>query len=155
LTDLRPKSQESPFDRVVVAKPKPARKGNALLQLGVFALSLGTIFAANTYISIPDVEFGSGVASFPECIKYSVVDFDLEVTDSGTTISALDISNLNADCNGMYLRISLVGAGEGVLGQFSSSQLGTASTLQIPVTPQVIAPENVLGVNFELSESPF
>jgi hypothetical protein len=116
---------------------------------------LGSVFAANTWITIPDVEFGRGVANFPACIKYSVVDFDLEVTEAGTTVSALDISNLGIDCEGKYLRVTLLGLSEEIIGQFNSLQLGTASTLRLAVDSVEINPASVYGVNFELSDRPF
>jgi len=155
LTNLKSESKRSPFDRVITPKTKTTDKRTSLIYLGAFALTLGSVFAANTWITIPAVEFGRGVANFPDCIKYSVVDFDLEVTVAGTIVSALDISNLGNDCEDKYLRISLLGESDELVGQISSPQLGSASTLRLSVDPQVIGPETVFGVNFELSDRPF
>ena len=154
MTNLKSESKRSPFDRVITPKTKTTDKRTLLLYLGAFALTLGSVFAANTWITIPDVEFGRGIANFPACIKYSVVDFDLEVTEAGTTVSALDISNLGNDCEGKYLRVTLLGlSDEEIRGQFRSPQLGTAPTLRLPVDP--IDPATIHGVNFELSDRPF
>jgi hypothetical protein len=155
LTNLKSESKLSPFDRVITPKTKTTDKRTSLIYLGAFALTLGSVFAANTWITIPDVEFGRGVANFPACIKYSVVDFDLEVTQARTTVSALDISNLGIDCEGKYLRVTLLGLSEEIIGQLNSLQLGTASTLRLAVDSLEINPASVYGVNFELSDRPF
>jgi hypothetical protein len=126
-----------------------------LIYVSVFALALGSVFAANTWITIPEVEFGKGVANFPECIKFSVVDFDLDVSESGTVVSALDISDLGNDCADKYLRVSLLGSEDEIVGEFNSPQLGSAPTLRLTVDSQVINPASVFGVNFELSDRPF
>jgi hypothetical protein len=153
---LKSESKRSPFDRVFTPQTKRTDKRASLIYLGAFALTLGSVFAANTWITIPDVEFGRGVANFPACIKYSVVDFDLEVTEARTTVSALDISNLGIDCDGKYLRVTLLGlSDEEIIGQFRSPQLGTASTLRLAVDSVEINPASVYGVNFELSDRPF
>ena len=155
MTNLKSESKLSPFDRVITPKTKTTDKRTSLIYLGAFALTLGSVFAANTWITIPDVEFGRGVANFPACIKYSVVDFDLEVTQARTTVSALDISNLGIDCEGKYLRVTLLGLSEEIIGQLNSLQLGTASTLRLAVDSLEINPASVYGVNFELSDRPF
>ena len=155
MTNLKSESKRSPFDRVITPKTKTTDKRTSLIYLGAFALTLGSVFAANTWITIPDVEFGRGVANFPACIKYSVVDFDLEVTQARTTVSALDISNLGIDCEGKYLRVTLLGLSEEIIGQLNSLQLGTASTLRLAVDSLEINPASVYGVNFELSDRPF
>ena len=140
---------------MITPKTKTTDKRTSLIYLGAFALTLGSVFAANTWITIPDVEFSRGVANFPACIKYSVVDFDLEVTEAGTTVTALDISELGNDCEDKYLRVSLLGSEDEIVGQFSSPQLESASSLRLTVDSQVINPASVFGVNFELSDRPF
>jgi hypothetical protein len=155
LTDLIPEPRKSPFDRVKVLKTSETKRGASFILPSAIALALGSVFAANTWIYIPEVEFGRGVENFPACIKTAVVDFDLEVTNSGTTVDALDISNLGIDCNGKYLRISLIDGSENVIGQISSAQLSTGTTLRLSVSSLSINPVNVSGLNFELSDRPF
>jgi hypothetical protein len=155
LTDISPEPRKSPFDRVNVPIKSETKRGALFIPLSAIALALGSVFAANTWIYIPEVEFGKGVENFPECIKTAVVDFDIEVTNSGTTVGALDISNLGVDCNGKYLRITLTDGSENVVGQVSSAQLSTATTLRLPVSSLSINPVNVSGMNFEFSDSPF
>ena len=155
MTNLKPESQRSPFDRVNTPRAKATDRKMPLIYVSVFALALGSVFAANTWITIPEVEFGKGVANFPECIKFSVVDFDLDVSESGTVVSALDISDLGNDCADKYLRVSLLGSEDEIVGEFNSPQLGSAPTLRLTVDSQVINPASVFGVNFELSDRPF
>jgi hypothetical protein len=155
LTDISPEPRKSPFDRVTVPKKSETSRAASFIPLSAIALALGSVFAANTWIYIPEVEFGRGVENFPECIKTAVVDFDLEVSNSGTTVGALEISNLGVDCNGKYLRVSMIDGSENVIGHVSSAQLSTATTLRLPVSLSSINPANVSGLNFELSDSPF
>lgn len=155
MTDISPEPRKSPFDRVKVPKKSETKRGASFVPLSAIALALGSVFAANTWIYIPEVEFGRGVENFPACIKTAVVDFDIEVSNSGTTVNALDISNLGVDCNGKYLRISLIDDSQNVVGQVNSAQLSTATTLRLTVSSLSINPVNVSGLNFELSDSPF
>lgn len=155
MTNLKRESQRSPFDRVTTTRAKSTDRKMPLIYASVFTLALGPVLAANTWITIPEVEFGKGVANFPECIKFSVVDFDLDVSESGTIVSALDISELGNDCEDKYLRVSLLGSEDEIVGQFSSPQLESASSLRLTVDSQVINPASVFGVNFELSDRPF
>lgn len=155
MTDRNPESKKSLFDRASRPAGAATKRKTSLLQLTALALALSSVFAASTWIDIPEVELGSGVEKFPECIKTAVVDFDIAVSDSSTTVEALELSGLGVDCNGKYLRISLLDSNESILGQISSAQLSNVSTLRLSVSPILIDPVNVTGLNLELSESPF
>lgn len=147
--------ERSPFERVPKEETIRQRRGYSFLQITSVALALGVAFAANTWINIPEVEFGRGVAEVPACTRDSVVDFDLQVFSTGTTIRALDVTGLGADCNGQYMRISLTSSTESVIRQFTAGPLSTATTLRLTVTAPAIDPETVFGMNLELSDSPF
>ena len=122
--------------------------------IAAVGLVLGTVFAANS-IYIPRVEFGSGVADLPACTQNSVVNFDLQVFTTGTTIRALDITGLTTDCNGKFLRVSLTSSTDSVLRQMTSARLTTATTLRMtPATP-ALDPDVVRGINLEISETAF
>ena len=122
--------------------------------IAAVGLVLGTVFAANS-IFIPRVEFGSGVANLPACTQNSVVNFDLQVFTTGTTIRALDITGLTTDCNGKFLRVSLTSSTDSVLRQMTSARLTTATTLRMtPATP-ALDPDVVRGINLEISETAF
>lgn len=122
--------------------------------MAAVGLVLGTVFAANS-IYIPSVEFGSGVADLPACTQNSVVNFDLQVFTTGTTIRALDITGLTTDCNGKFLRVSLTSSTDSVLRQMTSARLTTATTLRMtPATP-ALDPDAVRGINLEISETAF
>ena len=64
---------KSPFDRVPTIPKREEQRGKSLMYLGISGLALGVVFAANTWISIPEVEFGAGVATLPACTRDSVV----------------------------------------------------------------------------------
>jgi hypothetical protein len=81
-----------------------SQQGRAFVLLASLALSIGSIFAANTSISIPDVEFGSGSASRPDCISDAVVDY---TTSSAGRLSELTISGIGGECAGRWVRLSL------------------------------------------------
>jgi hypothetical protein len=117
-------------------------------------VALGVVFAANS-IFIPEIEFGSGVAALPECVREAFVDFDLQVFTTGTTIRALDVRGLAADCNGQHLRITLTGVTDDVIRQLPSNQLSTNTTLRITVPAPAIDPATVFGITMETSDQPF
>jgi hypothetical protein len=137
------------------SKIKPRSNRDSMVTLvGSTGLALGVVFAAGS-IFIPAIEFGSGVASLPECIRAAVVDFDLQVSTTGTTLRALDVRDIEPECNGQYLRISLMGASEDVIRQLPSNRLSTSNSLRIAVPAPAIDPATVFGLNLELSDSPF
>ena len=131
-----------------------SNKKHTLTMVGSASLALGVVFAAGS-IFIPQIEFGGGVASLPECIRATTVDFDLQVFTTGTTIRALDVRGIGQGCNGQYLQISLMGASNDVLRQLPSSRLSTNNSLRIVVPAPAIDPETVFGLNIDLSDSPF
>jgi hypothetical protein len=152
----KPKEPKSILDfRREETRPKSRSTQNPVLNLvGSAGLALGVVFAAGSII-IPQIEFGSGVASLPECIRETSVDFDLQVLATGTTIRALDVTGIGPGCNGQYLQISLVGANNGLIRQLPSSRLSTNSSLRIEVPAPAIDPATVFGMNLDLSDSPF
>jgi hypothetical protein len=111
--------------------------------------------AGNGTINIPQVEFGSGVADLPSCIRDTVVDFDLNVSSTGTTIRALEVSGIGDGCDDQYLRVSLNRQNGTVLRQLSTGQLGSATSVDLTVTGTAVDPNDVHGINMELSENPF
>ena len=136
-------------------RSKPGTNRVSVVTLvGSTGLALGVVLAASS-IYIPEIEFGSGVASLPECIRAAVVDFDLQVSGTGTTIRALDVRDIEPECNGQYLRISLMGASDDVIRQLPSNLLSTSNSLRITVPAPAIDPESVFGLNLEVSDSPF
>ena len=141
--------------RRVETRPKSRSTRNPIINVvGSAGLALGVVFAAGS-ILIPQIEFGSGVASLPECIRATTVDFDLQVFTTGTTIRALDVRGIGPGCNGQYLQISLVGASNDVIRQLPSNRLSTNSSLRIAVPAPAIDPATVFGMNLDLSDSPF
>jgi hypothetical protein len=148
-------SPKSPFDRVITIPKREEQRGKSLMYFGISALALGVVFAANTWISIPEVEFGAGVATLPACTRDSVVDFDLLVQTTGTTIRALDISGLGQDCNRQFLRISLLSQTDTVVRQLPSVQLSSSTTRRLTIDPPAIDPAVVFGINLELSDTAF
>jgi hypothetical protein len=129
-------------------------RGPLVNLVGSTALALGVVFAAGS-ILIPEIELGAGVASLPECIRTTVVDFDLQVLTTGTTIRALDVSGIGPECNGQYLQITLLGASDDVIRQLSSNRLSTNNSIRIVVPAPAIDPATVFGMNLDLSDSPF
>jgi hypothetical protein len=111
--------------------------------------------AGNGTINIPEIEFGRGVADLPACIQDTVVDFDLNVSSTGTNIRALEVSGIGVGCEDQYLRISLNGQNGTVLRQLSSGLLGSATSVDLTVTGTAVDPDDVYGINMELSENPF
>lgn len=129
-------------------------RGKTFVIVAAVSLIVGTVFAANS-ISIPSVEFGSGVADLPACTQNSVVNFDLQVFSTGTVVRALDITGLNSDCSGKFLRVSLTSSTDSVLRQMTSARLTTATTLRLtPATP-ALDPDVVRGINLEVSDTAF
>jgi len=155
LTKPKQETPKSPFDRVPTIPKREEQRGRSLMYLGISALAIGVVFAANTWISIPEVEFGAGVATLPACTRDSIVDFDLLVQTTGTTIRALDISGLGQDCNGQFLRISLLSETDTVVRQLPSVQLSTSTTRRLTIDPPAIDPAVVFGINLELSDTAF
>jgi len=152
----KPKEPKSILDfRREETEPKSRSARNPMLNLvGSAGLALGVVFAAGSII-IPQIELGAGVASLPECIRETTVDFDIQVFTTGTTIRALDVRGIGPGCNGQYLQISLVGASNDVIRQLPSSRLSTNSSLRIVVPAPAIDPATVFGLNLDLSDSPF
>jgi hypothetical protein len=87
-----------------------SRQGRAFVLLASLALSIGSILAANTSISIPDVEFGSGSAARPDCIANAIVDY---TTSSAGRLSELTISGIGGECAGRWVRLSLYTSSDG------------------------------------------
>jgi hypothetical protein len=136
-----------------ISKTRSNQK-HALTIVGSASLALGVVFAAGS-IFIPQIEFGGGVASLPECIRATTVDFDLQVFTTGTTIRALDVRGIGPGCNGQYLQISLMGAINDVIRQLPSSRLTTNSSLRIVFPSPALDPATIFGMNVDLSDSPF
>ena len=76
----------------------------------LLVLAIGFVFAATNSISIPRVEFGSGVAERPTCISDAVVDF--ETTTQGT-LAGFTIAPIGTDCPGQWIRLSLFQSTDG------------------------------------------
>jgi hypothetical protein len=155
LTD-RPKAPKGilGFQRESPREKPRSNRDSMVTLVASTGLALGVVLAAGS-IFIPAIEFGSGVASLPECIRAAVVDFDLQVSTTGTTIRALDVRDIEPECNGQYLRISLMGASENVIRQLPSNRLSTNNSLRITVPAPAIDPATLFGLNLELSDSPF
>ena len=86
------------------------REGRIFVLLASLALSIGSVFAATTSISIPNIEFGSGSASRPDCISDAVVDY---TTSSAGRLSELAISGIGSECAGRWVRLSLYTSADG------------------------------------------
>ena len=148
-------SPRSPFDRVPSLPSREEQRGRSLMYVGISALALGVVFAASTWINIPRVELGAGVKDLPACTRNSVVDFDLQVFTTGTTIRALDISGLGQDCNNQHLRVSLTSETESVIRTLPSVQLTSSTTRRLTIGTPAIDPALVFGINLELSDTAF
>ena len=155
MTKSNPEPRRSPFDRVPSIKGRPKRQGVQFVVLSSVFLTLGIVLAGNGTINIPEIEFGRGVADLPTCIQDTVVDFDLNVSSTGTNIRALEVSGIGVGCEDQYLRISLNGQNGTVLRQLSTGQLGSATSVDLTVTGEAVDPVDVHGINMELSENPF
>ena len=81
-----------------------SRQGRIFILLASLALTIGSVLAATTSISIPDVEFGSGSAPRPDCIANAIVDY---TTSSTGRLSELTISGIGGECAGRWVRLSL------------------------------------------------
>jgi hypothetical protein len=155
LTEKLPEKIDSPFERVKSEPVQRAKPNTFFLQIASGVLAISGVFALATWIDIPEIEFGAGVGDLPSCVRDSVVNFDLQVQTTGTTIRALDITGLNTDCNGKFLRVSLTSSTDSVLRQMTSARLTTATTLRLtPATP-ALDPDVVRGINLEVSDSAF
>lgn len=87
-----------------------SRQGRAFILLASFALSISYVLAANTSISIPNIEFGSGSAPRPDCIANAIVDY---TTSSTGRLSELTISGIGGECAGRWVRLSLYTSSNG------------------------------------------
>lgn len=155
MTENSQKPNTSPFERVASKEETKPRRGISLLLISSVALALGVVLAANTWINIPEVEFGRGVADVPACTRNSVVDFDLQVFTTGTSIRALDISGLGQDCNNQHLRVTLTSETESVIRTLPAVQLTSSTTRRLTVDAPAIDPALVFGINMELSDTAF
>jgi hypothetical protein len=155
LTKPKTERHSSPFDRVPSIPNREEKRGKSFMFVGISALAIGAVFAGNTWISIPEVEFGSGVENLPACTRNSVVDFDLQVFTTGTTIRALDVSGLGPDCNNQFFRVSLMSETESVIRTLPAVQLTTSTTRRLTVEAPSIDPALVFGINLELSDTAF
>ena len=155
MTKPEQNSPKSPFDRVPGIPNREEQRGKSFMYVGISALAIGAVFAANTWINIPEVEFGSGVEDLPACTRNSVVDFDLQVFTTGTSIRALDISGLGQDCNNQHLRVTLTSETESVIRTLPSVQLTSTTTRRLTIQAPAIDPALVFGINLELSDTAF
>lgn len=148
-------SPKSPFDRVPSIPSRVEQRSKTFMYAGISALALGAVFAANTWINIPKVELGAGFDTLPACTRNTVVDFDLQVFTTGTSIRALDISGLGQDCNNQHLRVTLTSETESVIRTLPSVQLTTSTTRRLTIEAPAIDPALVFGINLELSDTAF
>lgn len=155
MTKSKQDTPKSPFDRVPSIPNREEQRGKSFMYVGISALALGVVFAASTWINIPRVELGAGVKTLPACTRNTVVDFDLQVFTTGTTIRALDISGLGQDCNNQHLRVSLTSETESVIRTLPSVQLTTSTTRRLTIDAPAIDPALVFGINLELSDTAF
>ena len=87
-----------------------SRDGRIFILLSSLALTVGSVFAATTSISIPDIEFGSGSAQRSDCLSDGVVDY---VTSMSGRLTELTISGIGSECAGKWVRISLFTSSDG------------------------------------------
>ena len=87
-----------------------SKQGSVFILLASLTLASGSIFAATTSISIPNVEFGSGSAERPDCIANAIVDY---TTSSAGRLSELTISGIGGECAGRWVRLSLYTSSDG------------------------------------------
>lgn len=86
------------------------KQSRALVLLASLVLTIGSVFAATTSISVPDIEFGSGSAPRPDCISNAIVDYTIS---SAGRLSELTISGIGPDCAGRWVRLSLYTSSNG------------------------------------------
>ena len=87
-----------------------SKQGGVFILLASLTLTIGSVFAATTSISIPNVEFGSGSAERPDCIANAIVDY---TTSSAGRLSELTISGIGGECAGRWVRLSLYTSSDG------------------------------------------
>jgi hypothetical protein len=87
-----------------------SKQGRVFILLASLTLTIGSVFAATTSISIPNVEFGSGSAETPDCIANAIVDY---TTSSAGRLSELTISGIGGECAGRWVRLSLYTSSDG------------------------------------------
>ena len=87
-----------------------SRQGRIFILLASMALTIGSVFAATTSISIPGVEFGSGSAARPDCLSTAIVDY---TTSTAGRLSELTISGIGGECAGRWIRLSLYTSSDG------------------------------------------
>ena len=95
--------------------------------VAAWVLALGTVLAAVTTIVIPAIELGAGVNSKPTCIDSAVADFG---TSMDERLSSVTISQVGADCAGLWVKLSLFTStdGSGVAVEEIVWQMPQAST---------------------------
>jgi hypothetical protein len=87
-----------------------SREGRIFILISSLALTIGSVFAASTSISIPNIEFGSGSAQRSDCLTDGVVDY---VTSMSGQLTELTISGIGNECAGKWVRISLFTSSDG------------------------------------------
>jgi hypothetical protein len=87
-----------------------SREGRTFILFSSLALTIGSVFAASTSISIPDIEFGSGSAPRSDCLSDGIVDY---VTSMSGRLTELTISGIGSECAGKWVRISLFTSSDG------------------------------------------
>jgi hypothetical protein len=87
-----------------------SREGRIFILLSSLSLAIGSVFAASTNISIPDIEFGSGSAQRSDCLSDGLVDY---VTSMSGRLTELTISGIGSECAGKWVRISLFTSSDG------------------------------------------
>lgn len=87
-----------------------SREGRTFILFSSLALTIGSVFAASTSISIPDIEFGSGSAPRSDCLSDGIVDY---VTSMSGRLTELTISGIGSECTGKWVRISLFTSSDG------------------------------------------
>lgn len=134
-----------------------ARTGFYLLSSLV--ITLGLVFAANS-ISIPTIEFGAGVADIPDCLETARVDFSMSSTADTATISEIQVGPIGSVCAGQHVRVTLEGSSATVIRQITWQLASTGGPFTVSAddtqigTP-AIAPEDVISMILEISETPY
>ena len=112
---MRPRATPAP--RSAVAAGRSPRKRVVASVLGVSIAALGTTlgFVLAAPVEVEEVSLGLGVSELPPCLADSEVSFELEVSETNvTTISAVEVSGIATQCDGLFLVLGLRGTG-GVL----------------------------------------
>jgi len=104
----------TPVPRSVVKAGWSPRKRVIAAVLGVSVAALGTTlgFVLAAPLDVEEISFGLGTSELPPCLTESEVSFEFDVSETNvTTISAVEVTGIATQCDGLFLVLALRGTG--------------------------------------------